>query len=369
MVTSTFRETSLVLNDDELAKFECAGFVVLRGLFSREETAMLRDHFMALHQQALRPDSPLREHYQPQTLEAAGGDVLRHYPRIMQPHLFDGTTMSLMLDRRFENVLRELLGEEPLAAQSMLYFKPPGGRGQARHQDNFFLKVKPGTCVAAWIALDDADSENGTLSMVPGSHRTGVLCPHAADLTQSFTTEEVDVPAGMTTERIDLKAGDVMFFNGGVIHGSHPNASQNRFRRSLIYHYVPISTQEMNGGLYPLHTFAGEKVERGHASGGPCGTEDWMAFRSNVETQLRDKNFGETDGEYVRIGEYFMFGSRGASAADRAAHAAARAAAPDHLATIRERGQATRSFGRRALKFVFKRLKTLFIRFRASDSI
>jgi len=37
-------------------------------------------------------------------------------------------------------------------------------RGQAFHQDNFYLRVKPGTCVAAWVAVDDADEENGSIS-------------------------------------------------------------------------------------------------------------------------------------------------------------------------------------------------------------
>jgi hypothetical protein len=72
--------------------------------------------------------------------EEADWDVLKHYPRIMHPHRFDERSQRYM--------------------------------------------------------LDDADAENGTLFVVPGSHREPVLCPHAADLSKSFTTEEVDVPCG-----------------------------------------------------------------------------------------------------------------------------------------------------------------------------
>ena len=35
-----------------------------------------------------------------------------------------------MLDPRVAEVLWELFGEEPLAAQSMMYYKPPGARGR-----------------------------------------------------------------------------------------------------------------------------------------------------------------------------------------------------------------------------------------------
>ncbi|MEJ7654789.1 MAG: phytanoyl-CoA dioxygenase family protein [Chloroflexia bacterium] len=56
----------------------------------------------------------------------------------------------------------------------MLY-SPAGARGQALHQDNFFLKVEPGTCIAAWAALDPADRENGGLEV--GLHaQHGLVC-------------------------------------------------------------------------------------------------------------------------------------------------------------------------------------------------
>ena len=55
--------------------------------------------------------------------------------------------MRYMLDSRIEGILTELMGDSPLAVQSMFYFKPPGARGQDFHQDNFYLKVKPGTCM------------------------------------------------------------------------------------------------------------------------------------------------------------------------------------------------------------------------------
>jgi ectoine hydroxylase-related dioxygenase (phytanoyl-CoA dioxygenase family) len=33
-----------------------------------------------------------------------------------------------------------------------------------------------------------------------------------------------------------MEPGDVLFFNGQVIHGSLPNRSSTRFRRALIAH-------------------------------------------------------------------------------------------------------------------------------------
>jgi len=280
---STIQQT---VTQEQAQQFERDGFLVVRGLLSRDEAEELREHFMAMQQASLVPGSEARQHYQPLSMEEARGDVLKHFPRIMMPHRFDETSRNYMLDARFESVLRELFGEEPLAAQSMFYFKPPGARGQALHQDNFYLKVSPGTCMAAWVSLDDADSQNGTLFVVPGSHKQPVLCPHAADLRTSFTTEEVDIPEGLEQVEVKLEAGDVLFFNGTLIHGSYPNVTSDRFRRSFICHYVGASTTQMNSGYYPLHTFAGETLVKNEAQGGgPCGNEDWQKFKQGILDQ------------------------------------------------------------------------------------
>src|SRR6185503_187519 len=173
------------------------------------------------------------------------------YPRMMHPHkhpelpLVGPLAMRYMLDERVGAILRELFdGLEPIATQSMFYFKPPGARGQDLHQDNFYLRVKPGTCMAAWLAIDDADEENGGMMCVPESHDLEIVCPQVADASKSFTTHLVEPPPGKSAVAMNLLAGDVLFFNGSVIHGSTPNTSHNRFRRALIFHYVPASTVE-----------------------------------------------------------------------------------------------------------------------------
>lgn len=263
------------------------GFVVCRGLFSTDEMARLRTRFMEMHTDALEPESSIHAHYAPRSLDECDGDVLKHFPRVMMPHRFDETSFQYLLDRRVGDVLKALFAEEPLAAQSMFYFKPPGGRGQALHQDNFYLRVSPGTCIAAWTAVDDTDLENGSLFVVPGSQHSTVLCPHPADPIKSFSVEEVDIPAGKSPVEMRMKAGDVLFFNGSLIHGSYPNISADRFRRAFICHYVPQGTVAMSEGYYPLHDFEGNQLSRENApGGGVCGTEDMNLLNAARESMM-----------------------------------------------------------------------------------
>jgi ectoine hydroxylase-related dioxygenase (phytanoyl-CoA dioxygenase family) len=70
-----------------------------------------------------------------------------------------------------------------LAANCMFYYKPPGSRGQAMHQDNFYLLVEPQTCVAAWTAINDADPENGGMYLVGDTAEEEISCPEEANST------------------------------------------------------------------------------------------------------------------------------------------------------------------------------------------
>lgn len=221
---------------------------------------------------ALRAAGGVPGHFEPRGAEP-GGDPLAAWPRVMQPHEIDGLSRALLLDARLREVLELLLGEEVLAAQSMFSFKPPGARGQALHQDNFYLRVEPGTCVAAWLACDVIDRDNGGLDVVPGTHRMELFRPEEADAEVSFAREYVPPPPGPAPVPVDMAPGDVLFFNGSLVHGSGPNRTPDRFRRSFIGHYVGRSAERI-GGYYRTLSMSGERVPLPESEGaGPCGTE------------------------------------------------------------------------------------------------
>ena len=190
----------------------------------------------------------------------------------MHMHRWDQVSLDWLIEPRLGDVFRRLLGKEPLAVQTMLYFKPAGARGQALHQDQYYLRVQPGTCIAAWMALDDCDEENGCLQVVPGSHNLPLLCPIDADTSESFTDVTVPLSADMRPEPVIMKAGDVFFFNGQVIHGSFPNRSRSRFRRALIGHYIDADATQVAKYYHPVLRFDGSTVDITVAErGGQCG--------------------------------------------------------------------------------------------------
>lgn len=270
-----------MLTTHQIQQYRRDGYYVACGLFSPEEVARYRAHFMALREGQEHPGDfagvPVQrilgdslrtgDHLFEDKL-----DPLKQYPRMIHMHRWDNASLNWMLDNRINEHLTSLLGVEPYAVQTMLYFKPPGARGQALHQDQYYLKVKPGTCMAAWLALDDCDEANGCIQVVPGSQHWDVLCTVPADTTQSFTDVTVPLPKGIQPVPIMMKAGDVLFFNGSLVHGSFANTTTDRFRRALIGHYIVGDAQKVAQFYHPVLRMDGSLVElEVSEGGGACG--------------------------------------------------------------------------------------------------
>jgi len=267
-----------LVSEAQLSEYGREGYIVARGLFSPEEVEHYREHFMRLRAAGKYPGDF-------DGVDVTSTDPLKRYPRMIHMHKFDEASLRWMLDERLRTWLTALMGREPYAVQTMLYFKPAGARGQALHQDNFYLRVLPGTCMAAWLALDPCDEENGCMQVVPGSHMLPVLCTTKADTTQSFTDVTVPVPDSLPVAPVFMQPGDVLFFHGSVIHGSYPNTSKDRFRRALIGHYIAAEAEKIGGWYNPAYRFDGTTVEFPVSlGGGPCGK--WVEQDGNPVVEM-----------------------------------------------------------------------------------
>ena len=71
-----------------------------------------------------------------------------------------------------------------------------------------------------------------------------------------------------------LDPGDVLFFNGSLIHGSKANTHTTLWRRAYILHYAPRRTVSTAGHFSPGLDFDGSDLHwQATAGGGPCGGE------------------------------------------------------------------------------------------------
>jgi hypothetical protein len=262
----------------EIQQYRENGYLVVKGLFSESECDFWAKYFTDMVERG-------GDGWAEGGVDPNDSDPLKRYPRLLQPHRGDKVAFDYMVDPRIKRYLTSFYDREPLAVQTMVYFKPPGARGQALHQDNRYLQAEPGTCMAAWLALEDIDDENGCLEVVPGTQDMPMVCTEKADTSKSFSDVVINLP-GMTAIPVHMKKGDVIFFNGSLVHGSGPNQSKTRFRRIMVGHYIEGKADQVAKYYFPVFRMDGTQVD-GLTSvdkGGPCGVpvleNGQLTFRS-----------------------------------------------------------------------------------------
>ena len=187
-----------------------------------------------------------RVFHQPFDISLPQKDITADTPLHVGPAVFDLLTHDALLD-----VVEGLLGPElvsnpvqhvrmkppvsllsPERSRSYLAAKVPW------HQDVGVLlpEADSSTILSCWVAITDADEENGCMQVVPRSHRQGLYdhCPKepASGIPEHLLTldDAISLP---------MRAGSVLFFGQELIHGSLDNVSESRVRISMDLRYQP----------------------------------------------------------------------------------------------------------------------------------
>lgn len=214
-----------------------------------------------------------------------------------------------LLHPRILDVLEALIGPDVSALQSMLFLKPPGKPGQGWHQDSFYIPTHPDTLCAAWIAIDRCDEENGAMWFARGSHAEPIYPPPTdtygfsdqtmlADVTCVRGVSDPDDTRNALTPIADryehvltaCDPGDVVFFDGHVLHRSLANASSDRMRRAFVGHYMNArSLTEWGRVIEPgEETMAADVVDA--ATGGTNGSH--ILARGDTHLPFARPRFG-----------------------------------------------------------------------------
>ena len=184
--------------------------------------------------------------HQPFDISLPQKDITSDTPLHVGPAVFDLLTHDRLLD-----VVEGFIGPEIVSNPVQhVRMKPPGrvlGAERARsylaarvplHQDLGVLlpEADSSTILSCWVAVTDADEENGCMQVVPGSHRHDLYdhCP---------TEPQTGIPEHLLTlddaVALPMRAGSVLFFGQNLVHGSLDNTSEDRVRISMDLRYQP----------------------------------------------------------------------------------------------------------------------------------
>lgn len=141
----------------------------------------------------------------------------------------------------------QLLGDKAIRMwHDQLFCKPAQHGGVvAWHQDySYWVRTIPMQHLTCWIGLDDADTENGCLNYVPGSHRWGLLnrLELGGEMDAIFAQLTDEQRSQIKPVPMVLKKGHACFHHPLMLHGSFENKSQ-RSRRAMVLNVFADGTK------------------------------------------------------------------------------------------------------------------------------
>tara|TARA_Y200000002_G_scaffold182699_1_gene150754 strand:- start:21436 stop:22368 length:933 start_codon:yes stop_codon:yes gene_type:complete len=171
------------------------------------------------------------------------------------PRLFEGWKNSknikdLTTHPDILKILKLLYNKTPFPFSTINFTK---GSGQPYHSDTIHFHTIPYYWMTGvWIALEDVDSKNGALQVIPKSHRWDLYNYNDLNLKhpdeicngeelnyreyEHFIKELIKVKGGKD-KIIELKKGEAIIWAANLLHGGIEIKDQTRTRHSQVNHY------------------------------------------------------------------------------------------------------------------------------------
>ena len=217
------------LTQEQLECYNSNGYVRPLDIFSPDEIRNTRDYFDRLLEQTI----------------AAGGNSYS----ISTAHMKYGRVYDILTDTRIVDYVADIVGDDVVAWGSHFFCKMPGdGKEVAWHQDASYWPLSPSKAVTVWLAIDDADLENGCMKFIAGSQHFGHMTYRKSNPDEhSVLDQTVENPEQYGTEIVnELLAGQISIHSDLLLHGSNANNSPRR-RCGLTLRYAAADVRAEMG--------------------------------------------------------------------------------------------------------------------------
>ena len=157
----------------------------------------------------------------------------------------DPLFLSYIQHPLFRQITHRYIGEEVSVFRSMLMNKPPG-RSQPLgwHQDvGAGWGIDQNPIITIWTALDDASKATGSMQVVPGSNKHGII-------NQRHWLEPEDQPRYAPPEAVidlEAEAGEAILLHNFLLHRSGTNSTASA-RRAFSVTYMDAETRTLDTG-------------------------------------------------------------------------------------------------------------------------
>ena len=220
------------LSSNQIKQYEQDGYVAPIDVLSKDEAKEIRDEIEYI------------EKKWPEELVGLG----RNYVHLISP-VFN----KICYNSKILNAVESIIGENILICGTTLFIKNANEQGFVSfHQDAKYIGLEPHNWVTAWIAVTDANEENGCMRMLAGSHKENLRHHNQKFdennlLTRGQTIENVKIEE---TNPVILKTGQMSLHHPKVVHGSGLNKSGDRRIGFVVQSYIGTNVDQVLGKMY-----------------------------------------------------------------------------------------------------------------------
>jgi ectoine hydroxylase len=254
---------------EDIERFEHDGFLVMPGVFSPQEVALLREELDRQRHDPALADSE-------KVIREPDSGAIRS---VFDIHRDNPLFARLAADERLAGVARHILGGDIYVHQSRMNFKP-GFHGkefywhsdfETWHCEDGLPRMRTLSCS---LLLTDNHPHNGPLLLIPGSHRQFIHCVGATPdnhYRQSLRQQQFGIPDPDSLRRMVEQngiasatgpAGSLVFFDCNTLHGSNSNISpDSRSNLFYVYNHVDNAPQPPYCGRAPRPAFVAERED------------------------------------------------------------------------------------------------------------
>ena len=216
-----------LLSPVQAAQYSSEGFIVFDNVFDDATVDALLDELDPMEQATTQL---LYEKFNGKAFIARAQEIT------FSPHPVLGSPLARAFSRAqfFRDLTHDLLGPDVRLYWDQLVYKKPGNPEVFPwHQDNGYTFVRPQHYLTCWVALSDANEDNGCPWVIPGAHRAGTYQHHMTELGWKCTDEEPE-----TRTSAPVRKGGVVVFSSLTPHMTGANLT-DQVRKAYIVQFAP----------------------------------------------------------------------------------------------------------------------------------
>jgi ectoine hydroxylase-related dioxygenase (phytanoyl-CoA dioxygenase family) len=208
-------------------------------------------------------------------------------PRIFEEWRNSDNIKDLCLNPKLIKTLEFLYNKEAFPFSTINFIK---GSNQPLHSDTIHFHTIPQLWMSGvWVALEDTTTENGTLNIVPGSHKWGVYDYQSLGLPHPDEYEDgeknnyriyEDLIRGLVEAHnvdvvpVPLKKGQALIWAANLLHGGMQIVDENSTRLTQAIHYF---YKDCTKYYHPMFS----NVYEGNYA------KKWCDEKSNIKTYIK----------------------------------------------------------------------------------